>query len=227
MRIEYEPSEQESPAAWRDGMNTKQEQLWRGDFGNAYTERNTLDERHLTALTANWAQLLRCVQGRPPRSILEAGANIGLNLRALRRLTGAELLAVEPNASARSRLAADGVTNADKIFDGLCSAIPLADAAADLVFTSGVLIHIHPDDLLASCRELHRVSGRYLACLEYFADQPQEVRYRGHDEALFKRDFGGFWLDNFPDLRLLDYGFAWRRVTGLDNLTWWVFEKTR
>ncbi len=205
---------------------TKQEELWRGEFGDAYTERNTLDEDHLAALTANWARIMHCLQGRPPRSILEAGANIGLNMRALRRLTGAELLAVEPNASARSRLARDGVTEAEKVVDGLCNAIPLPDGAAEFVFTSGVMIHIHPDDLLASCRELHRVSARYLACLEYFSDQPMEIRYRGHDEALFKRDFGGFWLDNFPDLQLLDYGFAWRRVTGLDNLTWWVFEKT-
>lgn len=206
-------------------MTTKQEQLWRGDFGDAYTERNTLDDSHLAALTVNWARLLRCLQGRPPRSILEAGANIGLNLRALRRLTQAELFAVEPNATARARLLADRVVEEDKIFDGLCNALPLAEGTAELVFTSGVLIHVHPDDLLASCRELHRVSSRYVACLEYFADQPQEIRYRGHDEALFKRDFGGFWLDHFPDLRLLDYGFAWRRATGLDNLTWWVFEK--
>ena len=46
------------------------------------------------------------------------------------------------------------------------------------------------------------------------------------DEALFKRDFGLFYLENFPGLRVLDYGFLWRAVTGLDNMTWQVFEKT-
>ena len=132
---------------------TTQELLWRGNFGDSYTDRNAMSEAHLTALTANWARLLRCLQGRPPCSILEAGANIGLNLRALRRLTQAELLAVEPNATARARLLADRVTDEDKVFDGLCNAIPLVDGAADLVFTSGVLIHIHPDELLDSCRD--------------------------------------------------------------------------
>jgi spore coat polysaccharide biosynthesis protein SpsF len=103
--------------------------------------------------------------------------------------------------------------------------IGLPDGAVDLAFTSGVLIHIHPDQLLASCREIHRVARRYIVCSEYFADTPQEVPYRGNRDALFKRDFGGFYLDNFPDLALVDYGFAWKRSTGLDNPTWWVFAK--
>ena len=42
---------------------------------------------------------------------------------------------------------------------------------------------------------------------------------------MFKRDFGGFFLEHFPDWRVLDYGFAWKQLTGLDNLTWWLFEK--
>ena len=42
---------------------------------------------------------------------------------------------------------------------------------------------------------------------------------------LFKRDFGGHWMDLYPDLRLVGNGFFWRRSTGLDNITWWLFEK--
>ena len=162
----------------------------------------------------------------PPQSILEVGANIGNNLRALRQLTPAEFFAVEPNAKARARLVDDAVVAQDKVLEGIASSIALPDAAVDLAFTSGVLIHIHPDDLLASCREIHRVARSYLVCIEYFSDRAEEIAYRGHTERLFKRDFGGFWLDHFSDLRSLDYGFAWKRVTGLDNLTWWLFEKT-
>ena len=97
--------------------------------------------------------------------------------------------------------------------------------AVDMAFTSGVLIHIHPDQLPASIEEIHRVARRYIVCIEYFSDKPEMIPYRGHDDRLFKRDFGGLYLDRFPDLQLLDYGFAWKRVTGLDNLTWWLFEK--
>lgn len=207
--------------------SSRQEDLWRGDFGDAYTDRNAASEERLAARTAHWARILRTTLGVPPRSVLEVGANIGLNLRALRNLTGAEFYAVEPNVKARGILTNQGVVPEANVLDGVGASIALPDASMDLVFTSGVLIHIHPDNLLTSCREIHRVSRRYVACIEYFSDREEEVFYRGHAEALFKRDFGGFYMDNFPDLRILDYGFAWKRVTGLDNLTWWLFEKQR
>jgi hypothetical protein len=57
------------------------------------------------------------------------------------------------------------------------------------------------------------------------ARKPEMFPYRGHDDRLFKRDFGGYWLDHFSDLWTVAYGFAWKRITGLDNLTWWLFEK--
>jgi spore coat polysaccharide biosynthesis protein SpsF len=206
-------------------LATTQERLWRGHFGDAYTERNAVSEARLSALAFLWATILRPTMGAPPRSILEIGANVGLNLRALARLTGAELYAVEPNARARSALVADGVVPAGRALDGLCDAVPLPAESMDLVFTSGVLIHVDPSNLVASCREIHRVSARYVACIEYFSDKPEEVLYRGQPHALFKRDFGSFYLDHFDDLRVLDCGFAWKRTTGLDNLTWWLFDK--
>ena len=144
---------------------------------------------------------------------------------ALRRLTEARFYALEPNAKARERLLADGVLAREDLRDGLLSNIDLPDGCVDLAFTSGVLIHVPPENLLASCTEIARVSRRYVAAIEYFADQPQEVLYRDKTEALFKRDFGSFYLENVPGLRVLDYGFAWKPVSGLDNMTWWLFEK--
>ncbi|MHB1204220.1 MAG: pseudaminic acid biosynthesis-associated methylase [Rhodospirillaceae bacterium] len=204
---------------------TFQEDLWKGSFGDGYVDRNAVDPATLAGLTSCWAQMLRTMAGAPPKSILEVGANIGLNLRALRHLTGAAFHALEPNQKARERLIGDGVVEAANTLDGIASHIGLPDGAVDLAFTVGVLIHIHPDNLLASCREIHRVARKYIVCVEYFADRPTEVPYRGHQEALFKRDFGGFYLDNFPDLRVVDYGFFWSRMAPLDNSTWWVFEK--
>jgi spore coat polysaccharide biosynthesis protein SpsF len=176
---------------------------------------------------ALWAKIMNTLVGDPPASILEVGANIGVNLRALRVLTGAQMYALEPNAEARRVLIEDGVVPAANALDGFAASIPLADGVVDLAFTCGVLIHIHPDQLLSSVREVHRVARRYVVCVEYFSDKPQMIPYRGHDDRLFKRDFGQFYLDHFPDLRVVDYGFAWKRLTGLDNLTWWVLEKPR
>ena len=199
--------------------------FWRGPFGDEYAGRNAPAAERLRARAAMWARILACTAGAPPRSILEVGANVGNNLRALRALTGAEFFAVEPNARARSRLVGDRVVAAANVRDGVAAAIDFPDAAVDLAFTSGVLIHVHPDQLRASCAEIHRVARRYIACIEYFSDKPEEVLYRGHAGRLFKRDFGGFWLDGFADLRVLDYGFVWKRLSGLDNVTWWLFEK--
>lgn len=206
-------------------VQTEQIDFWRGQFGDTYIGRNCADAEFLRARVAMWSAIMDGTKGAPPASILEVGSNIGNNLRALRALTSAQLWAVEPNAQARAQLVKDGVVEADKAVDAVAQAIPLKDQAVDMAFTCGVLIHIHPDDLLASCQEIYRVASRYIACVEYFSDKPEMIPYRGHNDRLFKRDFGGFWLDNFPDLRVIDYGFLWKRVTGLDNLTWWLFEK--
>ena len=69
------------------------------------------------------------------------------------------------------------------------------------------------------------MAARFIVCIEYFSDTPEEVTYRGHSEKLFKRDFGEYWLDLFPEMKTLKYGFIWKRLSGLDNLTWWVFQK--
>lgn len=198
---------------------------WRGEFGDSYTERNrTFAPESLRARETLWSEILSLCQPAPA-SIIEIGSNVGENLRAIARIQPAALHALEPNASARARLVEDGVVPAERVMDGIASAIPLADEACDLAFTSGVLIHVHPDDLLSATSEIVRVARRYVVCIEYFADRPEEVTYRGHEGLLFKRDFGGFYLDHFPSLTPLGCGFAWRRTTGLDNVTWWVFRK--
>jgi pseudaminic acid biosynthesis-associated methylase len=206
-------------------VDTHQSALWRGHFGDEYIERNPLSTGNVQAAAMLWARILLRLQGERPRKILEVGANVGINLAALRGLTDAELFALEPNATARQQLAETRVIPASHILDGIASKIALPDGGMDLVFTRGVLIHIHPDDLLTSCGELYRVARRYIVSIEYFAANPEELKYRNQSNALFKRDFGAFWLDHFPRLRVIDYGFAWQRMTGLDNLTWWVFEK--
>jgi pseudaminic acid biosynthesis-associated methylase len=202
-----------------------QVEFWRGAFGDAYTDRNDATPEQLRARVALWSEILAHTLTEPPTTILEVGANRGINLRALRALTGARFLALEPNGKAREILVRDGIVAASDARDGTARSIGFPDATADLAFTSGVLIHIHPDDLAASIAEIHRCARRWIVCIEYFSDKPEQIAYRGHSDVLFKRDFGGFWLDQFPALRTVAYGFAWKRTTGLDNLTWWLFEK--
>jgi spore coat polysaccharide biosynthesis protein SpsF len=62
---------------------------------------------------------------------------------------------------------------------------------------------------------------------EYYNPTPVEVTYRGHEQALFKRDFAGEMLDAFPELTLVDYGFTYHRDPKfpLDDSTWFLMEK--
>ena len=208
-----------------ENNETHQSLIWRSEFGDTYTERNEILPEILRARIALWREIFESIVGELPGSILEVGANTGTNLIALKHLVSAELFAVEPNELARERLLENQIVSDSHAYDCLAHDLTFSDEFVDMVFTSGVLIHIHPDNLLSSCTEIYRVSRRYIVCIEYFSDKPEEIAYRGYGELLFKRDYGSFWMDNFSDLKLMDYGFSWKRVTGLDNLTWWIFKK--
>jgi len=204
---------------------TEQVKFWRGDFGNSYVDRNAPSHEHLRMRLSMWSRIFRYMAGDMPKSILEVGPNIGLNIRAMKMLCDAEFFAVEPNGKARQVLIEEGVVAPANLQDGFAGNFTLPDVPVDLAFTAGVLIHIHHDDLLDACRNIHKSSGKYIVCNEYFSDKPEIIPYRGHGDKLFKRDYGAFWLDNVPDLKCLGYGFEWKAMTGLDNSTWWVFEK--
>ena len=198
---------------------------WTGAFGDAYTTRNAVGPAQVEQRVDMWRRVLRPLSANPPKSCLEVGANVGINLRALQALRPIEMHALEPNAKARETLIRDRVVPTGHVLDGTAESIDLPDGSIDLVFTSGVLIHVAPERLEAACREMHRVARHYLLTIEYFASEPVTEVYRGREGLLFKRDFGAFWLDLFPTLAPIDHGFFWKRATGLDNLTWWLFAK--
>ncbi len=192
--------------------------LWINEFGNDYTARqaNTLDAR-----TQIWKMLLpeNC------ESVLEVGANVGQNLEAIGNISDCELYASEPNDMAREELINSRYVPLTNVNSNFADKLGWPDDIADLVITSGLLIHIGPRKLLPSMKEIHRCAKRWIISAEYFAPQEEMIPYRGHQDALWRRDYGSLWLDNFPDLHCQAAIFAWKRMTGLDNLTFWVFEK--
>tara|TARA_R110000868_G_scaffold219607_1_gene470721 strand:+ start:25809 stop:26441 length:633 start_codon:yes stop_codon:yes gene_type:complete len=205
--------------------DTPQLDAWRGEFGDAYIDRNETLTDVLRMRTRMWAELLKGTYGAEPASILEVGCNIGLNLRSIDRLSGAKLFAVEPNAKARERLLHDNVIPADQLHNATGQDLPFDDGSMEMVFSAGVLIHVHPDDLPAVADEMHRVSSRWLLVAEYFSAKPEPIPYRGRNDLLFKRDFGGFFLDRFNDLEIVADGFLWQRTSGIDDVTWTLFRK--
>ena len=204
--------------------NNEQLERWRGSFGDNYIDRNAATAEIVEIQRGAFERTLSAADPAP-ESILEIGCNIGINLRALTNVAPAELFAVEPNANARDIVLRDAVLDDQHLFDAAGDNLPFEDGAIDLVFSCGVLIHIPEPALQKTVSEIHRVSRRYILCLEYFSRDPVEVPYHDQSDMLFKRDFGGLYLDLFPDLEIVDDGFFWRRSTGVDDLTWCLLKK--
>lgn len=205
---------------------SKELDLWKGQFGDDYIKRNTPTEEQLTARKNLWGAIIGLTGNTGfPKNILEVGAGQGINLQALKEIyqlnsLDVRLSAIEPNLAARAILEEKKLANEiPRDLDVLPSGF------YDLVFTSGVLIHINPEDQLKTIQNIYRVSKSYIVCIEYFAPELREIKYRGQDSALWVRDYGSLYLDNLP-LQCLGFGFCWKRLSGLDNLTWWLFKKT-
>lgn len=193
-------------------MTTAQEQFWAGEFGSLYTARNGV--ANWRARVPFWRQIIDITK---PRSILEAGCNAGLNLRAIRHVNPAiNLCGCDINQTALEAAADDGHTVAEaSIFD-------LADVwweKFDLVFSSGVLIHIGPADLERAMRCIIAASKRYVLAVEYADEKEVEVQYRGHAERLWRRPFGQMYVD--LGLKLVAEGDA----EGFDRCRFWICER--
>jgi len=205
---------------------SKQIDLWRSDFGADYAARgnNRVTAEGQRLLMRDWGKMLTHAVTPAPQSVLEVGCNIGRNLLALKHFIP-EVHGIEPNPKACEIARGFPELKDVKISEGDGFSLPYEDASIDLVFTSGVLIHVAPDDLGRMVDEIARVSRRYVLCIEYFSHEPEAVKYHGMDGFLFKRDFGKFYLERHPSLRVLDYGFLWQVLDSSDDSNWWLFAK--
>jgi pseudaminic acid biosynthesis-associated methylase len=157
-------------------------------------------------------------------SVIELGANIGLNLDAIKALLpSAKLAAVEINEKAVELLAEK--KNVDVYNSSILDFSP--DSIYDFALIKGVLIHINPNELDSVYDLLSTVSKRYVCIAEYYNPSPIEVEYRGHQGRLFKRDFAGEFLDRHTDFYLVDYGFVYHRDSNFpqDDTTWFLMER--
>ena len=202
-------------------FETEQEAFWAGSFGDEYSDRN-IGNGWIASNTALFAKVLD--RTRKVRSIIEFGANIGLNLRAVDQLIDqSELAAVEINHAAAAELRQWG--RAEVIESSILDFEPMR--TWDMALIKGVLIHINPDELPRVYDKLYASSGRYVCVVEYYNPSPVALPYRGHENRLFKRDFAGEMLERFSDLTLVDYGFCYRRDPNFpqDDVTWFLMEK--
>lgn len=204
------------------GHKTEQENFWAGDFGDDYVERNK-GSRLLASNLAFFSKALKCAGN--VNSIIEFGSNIGMNLRALKLLFPEQKqFGIELNHKAANNL--KSFLGDEAVFEGSIFDYP-THKQFDVSLIKGVLIHINPDMLPLVYEKLYNSSKKYILICEYFNPSPVTITYRGHNDKLYKRDFCGDMLDMYPSLRLLDYGFAYKRDPAFsqDDITWFLLEK--
>jgi pseudaminic acid biosynthesis-associated methylase len=203
--------------------------FWSGKFGEEYIRRNEspeLLEKNRRFFELALLPLSTSGQIKPQR-VIEFGSNVGMNLRALRKLEAfqmADFTGVDVNRLAIERLEQHGFIGIHS--DMSSSNRPWGDGY-DFVLCKGVCIHIPELRLRDAFAALYDAANRFIFIAEYFAAERREVPYRGHDDKLWLDDYGGRFWDQYPDLELVDYGFTWKRDKhiGLDNLTWHLFQK--
>ena len=205
---------------------TAQETFWSGPFGDQYLHRNQ-DAQLLASNFHLFSNILAHTHGI--RSIMEFGANIGMNLVPLQRLLPeVALSALEINQNAVDQLhslKAKQLPELQIYHSAIQDFSPTTPY--DLVFTKGVLIHIAPESLANVYQRLYQSCHRYLLVAEYYNPTPVNIPYRGHQDRLFKRDFAGELLDQFSDLRLIAYDFAYHRDPHFpqDDISWFLLSK--
>ena len=203
-------------------FKTEQEKFWAGDFGDEYIGRNKSEEylaSNLNFFSKAFNQLGQ------PNSLIEFGANIGMNLRAIKLLfPKIDLFGIEINKNAAEELAK--FIGQENVFNGSIFEFE-ATHKCDVSLIKGVLIHINPEMLSLVYEKLYTASNKYILICEYYNPSPVNVSYRGHSDRLFKRDFAGEMLEKYVDLKLVDYGFCYKRDKAFpqDDITWFLLEK--
>jgi pseudaminic acid biosynthesis-associated methylase len=204
-------------------FNNEQESFWSGEFGDDYISRN----QSAQLLASNIALFSRALSGTSDiSSVLELGANIGLNLTALSTLFPRQnRTGVEINEAAFRRLDENEAVN--RAIHSSILDLRL-DEEFDLVLVKGVLIHLAPESLPAVYHRISLLSRKYILFVEYFSPSPVELDYRGHSGKLFKRDFAGEFLASQPSFCLEDYGFVYHGdpTHPLDDLNWFLLRRS-
>jgi pseudaminic acid biosynthesis-associated methylase len=197
-----------SPGSSIKAPETEQAVVWKSDFGREYTDRNTLDVDSLDQLhRRNYGISKREINESFLRDIpkdagfLEVGCNAGNQLLLLREMGYSNLAGVELQLYALE-IALQRLPGVSLEL-GSALSLPHENSSFDVVFTSGVLIHIGPKDLPRAMDEIYRCSRKYIWGMEYYSADVAEVPYRGHNQLLWKMDYARQYLERFPDLELL------------------------
>jgi len=184
--------------------NTEQITFWKGEFGDEYTLRNSGDFDKLYkkqfGITRTELNNEFLSDFNKDIFILEIGCNKGIQLNILEKMGFNNLWGIEINKKALQIARENKSLN---LVEGSALEIPFKEEFFNIVFTSGVLIHISPKDLPKVIDEMYRTTRKYIWCFEYFAEECQEIVYRGNKNRLWKNNFLKLFLERHPDLKIV------------------------
>jgi pseudaminic acid biosynthesis-associated methylase len=182
--------------------------VWAGEFGKKYTKRNFRSLEETEDLYKEGFGISRSEMNAQFLSnldkelkILEVGSNIGNQLLYLQKMGFMNLhgIDVQSHAIELAKSRTDGIDliNASG-FD-----IPFKDSIFDLVFTSGVLIHVRPDQITTVLDEIWRCTNRYIWGFEIYSPEYTNIPYLSYSDICYKADYAKLFMDRFNHLRLI------------------------
>lgn len=189
--------------------------FWAGDFGKEYTARNQVEWRNRIPFLRRMIELTNC------GTFLDVGCNAGWNLRALREINkDFQMSGVDVNHDALLQAQEAGFDVVNVPASEIDSVDDFSPGCAEMVITSGVLIHIPPSDLLKVMEQIVQAASQYVLAIEYDSPDEREVEYRGHAGRLWKRPFGQIYAG--LGLSIVETGVA----DGYVDATYWLMEKS-
>ncbi len=187
---------------------TIQTKKWSSQFGKRYTDRCKRSMEELEQISHRLFGVTRTEMNKDflsdlnrSISVLEVGTNIGNQLGLLQKIGFNNLDGIDPQKYAL-KIAKQKFPDINFV-QGSVFDIPFSDDSFDLVFTSGVLIHIAPENLSMAMKEICRCSRKYIWGFEYYAEAMTTIPYRGNSQLLWRGDHIAEYLKLLPDLKIL------------------------
>ena len=156
-----------------------QQVFWKGSGGDKYITRNKYFH-NFEYMDGYREDILKDFLSKIPKdsTVLELGCNKGQTMGHLKDLGFTEVTGVDINKSAL-KIAREEFPE----FEFIESSIEELSTYKiyDLVITSGVLIHIHPDNLQTVIEKIKELSKKYIFGFEYYSKEFHDINYGGKE----------------------------------------------
>jgi len=166
------------------------EMSWAGEFGDKYIDRNQElsnfqygDTDRLTITKSFFDKIPR------DASILEIGCNIGSIIRILESMGFTDVTGIDINEKAIKI-----ISKAHPQYKFIHTSIENYEPhrTFDMVYTSGVLIHMTPEQLPRVVEKMERLSRKWIFGFEYYAEG-REFKIMGYAVPCYQGDFASLF----------------------------------